>query len=233
MTMLAEIEPAARPSAHPAAGPWAARRAASGGMASSDPGIPETRLTLIERCREGKDDAWRTFFEIYGNLTFRYARHAGLSDTDAEEVVAAVVRSIMQSLRSGFKVDHGIGRFRHYLKTVINHAIVAQRKRAAGPIRARDIDKLCEDPPAPVDPEIRRMEQEERLRLCLDRLRSSRGVRPRDMLAFERYVLNREPAERVARDLGLSTARLYSIRTEMIQRIRETNAKLNVELGEV
>jgi len=77
------------------------------------------------------------------------------------------------------------------------------------------------------------LERMERLRACLERLRHSPRVRRRDFDAFECYVIRDEPAETVAKQFGISRARLYGIRTEMMNRIRTMVSQLNDELGEV
>ena len=46
-------------------------------------------MTLIQSLRNARsDDAWRTFFEVYGPLVYAMARHAGLKELEAEEVLS-------------------------------------------------------------------------------------------------------------------------------------------------
>lgn len=194
--------------------------------------LPVTRLSVIEGCRQGCNTAWETFFAVYAPLVYRFARHARLADSDAEDVVANVMRNLMKALRGGFEVNHEIGKFRHYLRKVANREINAQRRRAAGVnIDLQDSPEI--ESAEEHDADWAAAEQRERLRVCLDRLRISPQIGPRDVVAFERYAINGEAAEVVAAELGISRSRLYAIKHEMIQHLRRMKAELDEELGEV
>lgn len=199
--------------------------------AESTSSLPVTRLSVIEGCRHGSNAAWQTFFDVYGPVIYRFARRARLADHDAEDVVANAMRNLMKVLRGGFEVDYAVGRFRQYLRTVANREISAQRRRARSlnldPQESPDIEAIDSDP------DWVAAERRERLRLCLDRLRMLPDVNARDVLAFERYALQQEPAERVAAELGVSRSRLYVIKHEMLQHLRRLKAQLDEELGEV
>lgn len=202
-------------------------------LPTSTAGGPTTRLSVIEGCRQGDNQAWTTFFSIYGPIIYRYGRHAGLSDHEAEEVVAKVMGSLMQALRRGFAVDHATGRFRHYLRSTANHEISAQRRRR----RPNHAD--LGDVPEPSSDELLPeehwcdLERQERLRICLDQLHRIPQVSPRDLLAFHRYALRNEPADNVAKDCGISKSRLYVIKHEIIQHLRRLRVELDGILGEV
>ncbi len=200
-------------------------------MSQPNAAIPTTRVSMLVRCSAGCNDSWQAFFRIYAPIVFRYARHAGLVDCDAEEVVANVMRNFVLALRGGFQVDYARGRFRDYLRKVANHEIAAQRRRCRGHAALEDVAE-----PAAPQPGAERwaeVEQQERLRTCLEKLRTSARVRPRDLQAFERYALLGEPAERVAAELGVSTSRIYAIKNEIVTRLRALRVELDAILGEV
>lgn len=182
-------------------------------------------MTLIERMRKMDNSAWATFFEIYGPIVYRFARRARLDDYEAEEVVAAVVRNMLRVMRRGFELDPELGRFRDYLRSVTNREISAQIRRR------KPSSRLVTDPGAE-DGTWAELERQEVLAVCLERLRRSRAVRARDLLAFERYALQNEPADSVARDLQISKSRLYAIKHEMIQRLRRLRESLEAAIEE-
>jgi len=191
-------------------------------------------MSVIDGCRRDCSASWRTFFEIYGPIVYRYARHARLAACDADDVVANVMRNFMQALRRGFTVDHSVGRFRYYLRKMTNHEISALWRRQSR-TRSADLDVTPasqDTEPAP-DKYWADIERQERLRICLERLRQSPAVRARDMLAFERYALSGEPADLVARDLGLSASRVYAIKHEVTCHLRKVRKHLDTILGEV
>lgn len=210
------------PPAHPGA---------SHDMSTSCSSGPPTRPSVLAGVRDGDQRAWTTFFEIYAPLVYRYARHASLSDQDAEDVVANVMRNFVRAL-PGFTYDRSVGKFRHYLKKVANHEIAAIRRRRS---TATDLNSVPEraGEDEPLDQYWHAVEREERLRMCQQRLRSSGQVRPRDWLAFERYALQGEPAEQVAKELCMSKSRLYVIKHEVIEKLRQCSRELDGILGEV
>ncbi len=195
--------------------------------------FPTTHRTLIDQLAHEPplSPRWRIFFDLYGPVVYRFARRAGLSDASAEDVVAGVMRNFVSTVRGGFRLDASLGRFRSYLRTIVNHEILAQRHRERHELASTPIDDVS--PPADAiepDGEWTALERQERFRACLDQLRAR--VRPRDMLAFERYAVSGEPAQRVARELGMSTSRLYALKHELVSRLRELARQLEAELGE-
>ena len=194
--------------------------------------FPDTPITLIGQLAKDVDDAWRTFIAIYGPLVYRIARRAGLSENDAEDVLACVMRNFVQAVERGFEVDHDIGLFRSYLKTTTMNEVIAHTRREH---RARGTSSVGEaDGGATPPPEFwEQAEREQRWQLCLARLKESSSVRARDYDAFTRYALNGEQAQRVAKDLQITVNRLYGIKHAMIEKARRIWKQLEDELGEV
>lgn len=189
---------------------------------------PQTQISVIEKCRMGDESAWETFFSVYGPVAYRLARRAGLSDFDAQDVVANVMRKMLNAFRGGFEVDYQRGRFRHYLKRIVRNEIAEH-------FRAKKLAPVDPQESAPVEaPDDsaawREVEQSEFIRACFDRLRQSPNVRPRDLLVFERYAMDQEPVEKVAREAGISTSRVYAIKHEIIGELRRMQADLDANL---
>lgn len=194
--------------------------------------FPDTRTTLIRRLANDRGDAWRTFLAIYGPLVYRIARRAGLGDSDAEDVLADVMRNLVQAVGRGFEVDHEVGLFRSYLKTLTSHAIVAHRRKQKRNCSSTAAEHVVAADPPPVS-EWESAERIERWQLCLERLSESAAVRARDYEAFVRYALDAEPAEAVARDYQITANRLYGIKHAMIRKLQRIWKQLEDELGEV
>ena len=74
-----------------------------------------TRHSLLHRLKDWGDDAgWREFFETYWALIYHVARKAGLTDTEAQEVVQETVIGVAKKI-GGFEVDAGRGSFKAWL----------------------------------------------------------------------------------------------------------------------
>jgi RNA polymerase sigma factor (sigma-70 family) len=87
-----------------------------------------TRATMFERLRVSSDaEAWRAFQETYFDLLVRYARRAGLSQVDAEDVSQGVLVAFVRAMPS-FQYDRAKGRFRSYLGRCISNAVVKWKK---------------------------------------------------------------------------------------------------------
>jgi RNA polymerase sigma factor (sigma-70 family) len=195
--------------------------------------VPTTRLSVIEGCRQGDNQAWTVFFNIYAPIVYRYARHARLPEHESEEVVAKVMANFLQALRRGFTVDHARGRFRDYLRSAANHEIAAcRRRRRPQPVPLDEAPEPSGDEPA-AEQRWADLERQERLRLCLARLCHVPEIAPRDLLAFQRYAVGRERADLVAKELNISLSRLYALKHEIIVRLRAMRIELDAILGEV
>src|SRR5262245_4587047 len=96
--------------------------------------ILPTRWSLLSRLKDWDDqESWRLFFDTYWELLYRTALKAGLSHSEAEEVVQDVVISVAKKIAS-FRTDPARGSFKAYLLTLTQWRIKDQfRKR--GPER--------------------------------------------------------------------------------------------------
>lgn len=197
--------------------------------------FPTTRFSLLGRLGDPAALAWDEFFAVYGPLIYRMARHARLGEDTAEDVVAVVMHNFVGTMKRGFQFDPQQGRFRQYLRTITNRTILLHRLQ--GPMAKLQVSDHslvstgCSDNLP--DAAWEEAEREERWQVCLERIRLSSVVSPRDFAAFEALVLLGEPAEKVAKRFGVTTNRLYGIRHSVIRRLRQIREELDGELGEV
>ena len=213
------LPPATRPEQHP-------------GSATASPSyFPETRETILNNLGQARGAAGEVFFCIYGPIILRFARHAGLAEHDAEDLLATVMRNFVVRVRNGdFRVDRSKGRFRHYLRRVTNHAISEHRRKNAR--TALDLEQIGEVAERSAD-RWDDLERQERLLACKERLRATGRISERDLLAFEQYAERNLPADVVSKQLGISISRLYVIKHEVIGQLRRVRRELEEILGEV
>jgi len=97
-----------------------------------DPPIP-TRWSLISRLKDWDDrESWKDFFDTYWKLIYSVAIKAGLSDSEAEEVVQETVITVAKKIGE-FKADPAHGSFKGWLLKIAQWRIGDQfRKRLPG-----------------------------------------------------------------------------------------------------
>ena len=195
--------------------------------------FPLTRQSLIvrlgNRSRTESEKAWDEFFAIYSPLIYRMARHEGLAPEAAEEVVATVMRNFASSVRSGFAPR---SRFRNYLRSITNRQIRREKKRLDGAVRLSDLGHEPASAIRTANDYWEDLEQQERWRVCLERLKTSPAIRPRDWSAFEDLVINDQKVKTVASRYGLTENRVYGIKHKLIKELQRMKLRLDVELGE-
>src|SRR4051794_35513044 len=94
---------------------------------------PTTRETLIRRFRDGNDPrAWDEFYRLYEPLVRAYVRRFGLRDHDVDDLVQDLFVKLRDQL-ARFELDPGKGRFRAWLRTVVDNTVRDWLDRAGRP----------------------------------------------------------------------------------------------------
>src|SRR5881396_2506460 len=94
---------------------------------SFDP-IP-TRHSLLNRLKDWGDQAsWQDFFDTYWRLIYNVAVKAGLTDTEAQEVVQETVIAVARKIPE-FKADPAHGSFSAWLMRLTRWRIADQFRR--------------------------------------------------------------------------------------------------------
>src|SRR2546428_12249251 len=89
-----------------------------------------TRYSLLNRLKDlGDQTSWQDFFDTYWRLIYNVAVKAGLTDTEAQEVVQETVIAVAKKI-AGFKADPARGSFSAWLMYTTRWRIADQfRKR--------------------------------------------------------------------------------------------------------
>ena len=188
----------------------------------NDP-LLNTRRSLVERLGNPDDQAsWRTFFDAYGELLYRVARAAGLTDTEAQEAVQETVITVARNI-GGLRYDPAAGSFKGWLLQTARWRIADQfrlrqrrdRWEASVPSEPPDgggprtalIDRVPD--PGGFDLESAWDAEWRASLLAAALMRVRKQVDPRQFQIFDCYVTKGWPATRVARELGVSLAQVY------------------------
>ena len=94
-----------------------------------------TRPSLLSRIRNWSDqESWQTFVDTYWRLIYRTAKHAKLTNEEAEDVVQETLVSVMKSMPS-FKYDPQKGSFKGWLLQLTSWRIVDQLRKRQKSVR--------------------------------------------------------------------------------------------------
>ena len=176
-----------------------------------------TRPSLLLRIRDRDDaDAWAAFDAVYRPMIQRFALASGLSATDAEDVTQQCLTAIVDHIGE-FTYDPQKGRFKGWLRTIVNNRVRNLRRRPPEAQAATGDFQTPQQRETAPDEAFDRIWMEEHLWHCLRELRGE--VDRTTFLAFEHYVIDEQPVERVAAELGLTTNNVYTIKWRLTERV--------------
>jgi RNA polymerase sigma factor (sigma-70 family) len=198
----------------------------------SDEFLP-TRLSLLGRLKDWADQrSWQEFFDTYHRLIHRVALKAGLTESEAQDVVQETVVAVVQHIAE-FRADPARGSFKACLLQIARRRIADQfekrsrdtrlaaalppatdvRPRPRGPddsTRTATLDRV----PDPAGVELEHHWEEEWQKHVLEAAtaRVKAQVTAKQFQIFELYVLRGWPVVKVTRTLDVSIASVYLAR---------------------
>lgn len=180
-----------------------------------------TRPSLLRRIRDAHDDhAWREFDATYGDLIVAYARRRGLQDSDARDVRQLVMIGLAEWVRR-FDYDPRKGRFRDYLRRVVDHAVrrhLSRTPRGWTPLEAASEGSCEADAPDLWHHEWTQYH-------CRRALRTLRKRRePASLAVFERVLAGASVTD-AAREFAMSEAAVRKIKQRIRTELQEIVAQ--------
>ena len=197
-----------------------------------------TRRTLLSRLKDWEDQkSWQDFYDIYAGLIYGAAIQAGLTDTEAEDVVQETVVAVAKALPK-FEYEPEKCSFKSWLHAITKRKVADQFRRRMG--KGRVLESLPEvgneDAPANAIPdpasqtldEMWEREWENNLVVAaLGRVRAR--VSPAQFHIFEYHVLQCHSVRETSRALGVSSAKVYLAKHRIASQQRDELAKLRRE----
>jgi RNA polymerase sigma-70 factor, ECF subfamily len=181
-----------------------------------------TPASLLLRLKEPKNHiAWDRFVRLYTPLLLYWSRRAGLSESDAADVVQEVFFILVRKLPT-FEYDPSKS-FRAWLRTVLTNAWRnLRRKKTAEPFGT--LDAL---PPATSDDLLELEEAEYRRHLVARAVALMQAeFQPKTWQACWELTVMGRSGDEVARDLGLSLNAVYLAKSRVLSRLRQELAGL-------
>jgi RNA polymerase sigma-70 factor (ECF subfamily) len=177
-----------------------------------------THGSLLGRIRDPRNEvAWREFDAIYRPMLYRFARARQLEHADAEDVVQYCMAAIQKYIGE-FQYDPSKGRFKGWLRTMVRNRVrMMLRKQSDDVAQTKDFKRPQQREPAPEEV-FDELWMEEHLKHALDRLRQE--VNESSFRAFDLYVFQEWPVEKVCEELDMSADQVYAIKYRLTKKLR-------------
>lgn len=180
-----------------------------------------TTTTLLEALLDSEDQAtWQEFDDRYRPIITGFAMRLGLGPPDAADVAQETLLQFLRDYRGG-KYDRTRGRLGAWVIGIARHRVY-DLKRAQVRRRERRGESAIVD--VTDDVRLTRIWDEECrhaiLRDALSRLRETTRTDPKTIDAFVRHVIDRQPPETVASELGISVQAVYLAKHRCVARLR-------------
>lgn len=200
---------------------------------------PTTRETLIRRFRGGDRLAWEEFYQLYEPLVRLYVRRFGLREHDVDDLVQGLFLKLRDRL-AHFELDHGKGKFRAWLRTVVDNSVRdwqerAERQEAQPPPDSAVRGNRPSGAPFGADGERWRRNEWRRsvLSVVMNRVREEFAGREKTFACFEQLTLEGRAAKEVAAELGIEKVNnVYVYSHRVLQRVRQLCAEYDEELDD-
>ena len=196
-----------------------------------------TRSSLLHRLKNWQDESsWQEFFNIYWKLVYGVARKAGMSDSEAQDVVQETLISVAKHMPT-FEYDPSIGSFKTWLLNMTRWRIIAQfRKRqpiedtgAVGSATRSDPVNAMTDPNAlDLDAMWEAEWQTNLLHAAMENLKHR--IDSQRFQIFDFNVNKEWPSEKVAERFGVPIEQVYQIKYRVTEALRAEVIRLEKEM---
>jgi RNA polymerase sigma-70 factor (ECF subfamily) len=198
-----------------------------------------TRRSLLSRLKQSNaQESWREFFDTYWRLIYMTALNAGLTDSEAQEVVQETVLTVVRKIKS-FRYDPAVGSFKGWLLTTVRWRIADQFRKRPKQIRTPSSRPMTETSgtatlervadPGAIDLDAVWEEEWQRTLFSLALSRVKRRANARHYQMFDLYAVKCWSVDKVAQTLGVSTAQVRLAKHRITALMRREVARLERE----
>lgn len=207
--------------------------------APTPPSTLRTRPTLLFRLRDWNDEAsWTEFYRLYYQFVFGFARRAGLSHADAEEVAQDVFKRIAETVHE-FEADPQRGTFRGWMLNLTRWRITDKfrarkpHERPAAQLPVEDSDRTATIERVLDGTDVSTAWDQEWQRHVLEAAlaRLARRVPAKHFQIFDLYKRQEWPVMKVARELGVNVAGVYLISHRLTRQLKSEVEVLKARLA--
>jgi RNA polymerase sigma-70 factor (ECF subfamily) len=219
-------------------------------MAGDEHTSIQTRPSLLNRLKTGDDEeSWHELYRVYGKLVRDFAIQAGLTDTEADEVVQETAIAVARHLPE-FRYNPKVCRFKTWLLNQTSWRIKDQmkkRRRAelhdapagrmpAAPAgqrptlqddtaRTATIERVPDSATVNLDVLFEAEWRKNLMAAALDRVQAKFSLK--QFQIFDLNALKEWPAAEVAKSLGVSLASVYVTKHRVSAALKKEMARLD------
>jgi RNA polymerase sigma factor (sigma-70 family) len=217
-------------------------------MATDEPSSLKTRPSLLNRLKSGDGESWQDFYRIYGMLVRDFAIQAGLTNTEADEVVQETAIAMARHLPE-YQYNPKVCRFKTWLLNQTSWRIKDQFKKrkkegglAGGALARADegpalpgdesrtdtINRVPDTAAADLDAVFESQWRKNLFDAAMERVKTKFSLK--QFQIFDLLVLQEWPAATVAQSLGVSLANVYVTRHRISSAIKKETKHLETQL---
>jgi RNA polymerase sigma factor (sigma-70 family) len=198
-----------------------------------------TRRSLLSRLKQSNaQESWREFFDTYWRLIYTTALKAGLTDSEAQEVVQETVLTVVKKIKS-FRYDPAVGSFKGWLLTIVRWRIGDQfrkRRQQIQPPSLRGaketsgtatLERIAD--PAPINLDAVWEEEWQRALFAAALSRVKRQANARHYQMFDLHAVKHWSVDKVAQTLGVSAGQVRLAKHRITALMRREVARLEKE----
>jgi len=219
-------------------------------MAGEENSSIRTRPSLLKRLKAGDDEeSWQEFYRIYGKLVRDFATQAGLTATEADEVVQETAIGTAKHL-SEFRYDPAVCQFKTWLLNLASWRVKDQLKkrqrspsfneansgRASGrsgraddeSTRTATINRIPDSRGVDLEALFEKEWRKNLFDAALERVRKDLSLK--QFQIFDLLVVQEWPARDVAKALGVSLANVYVSRHRISNEVKKEVRRLERQM---
>jgi RNA polymerase sigma factor (sigma-70 family) len=193
-------------------------------MPRTTPEFIPTRRSLLSRLKRWDDqESWQDFFNTYWKLVYGVATKAGLSDSEAQDVVQDTMVAVARQIPN-FNYDPALGSFKSWLFLITRRRIMDHLRKEYRCFKGDEPmpdntgrTAILERIPDPSGTDLDRIWDEEWNRWLFEAAlqRVKRRVEPRHFQIFDCYVRKEWPVKQVAQTFRVSAGQVYLIKNRL------------------
>jgi len=196
-----------------------------------------TRSSLVNRLRNWDDHGgWQEFFDSYWKLIYAVAVKAGLSDSEAQDVVQETVVAVAKQMCEG-GYDRARSSFKNWLCLITRRRIIDHFRRRTvlkgGPSSSDDTSRTdtVSRVPDPASLNLDAVWDEEWRKNLVDAAieRVKQQVAPKQFQIFDLSVLKEVPVREVTKLLKVNPAQVYLARHRVSALVKKEVKRLEAQ----